>query len=38
RVRYEKMNRSYPGLLMLAAAVIVFRKIKRQNQPNIIYG
>jgi transposase len=37
-VRYEKMERSYLGLLMLAAAVIVFRKIKRQNQPNIIYG
>ena len=37
-VRYEKMARSYMGLLMLAAAVIVFRKIKRQNQPNIIYG
>lgn len=37
-VRYEKMDRSYRGLLMLAAAVIVFRKIKRQNQPNIIYG
>jgi len=37
-VRYEKMERSYLGLLMLAASVIVFRKIKRQNQPNIIYG
>ena len=37
-VRYEKMARSYMGLLMLAAAVIVFRKIKRQNHPNIIYG
>jgi len=37
-VRYEKMDRSYLGLLMLAAAVIVFRKIKLQNQPNIIYG
>lgn len=37
-VRYEKMDRSYLGLLMLAASVIVFRKIKRQNKPNIIYG
>jgi putative transposase len=37
-VRYEKMDRSYLGLLRLTAAVIVFRKIKRQNQPNIIYG
>jgi hypothetical protein len=31
-VRYEKLARSYLGLLMLAAAVIVFRKIKRQNK------
>jgi transposase len=37
-VRYEKMGRSYLGLLMLAAAIIVFRKIKRKNQSNIIYG
>lgn len=37
-VRYEKMARSYLGLVLLAAAVIVFRKIKRQNQPDIIYG
>jgi len=37
-VRYEKMDRSYLGLLMLAASIIVFRKIKRQNKPNIIYG
>jgi transposase len=37
-VRYEKMDRSYLGLLMLAAAIIVLRKIKRQNQRNIIYG
>jgi hypothetical protein len=32
------MGRSYLGLLMLAAAIIVFRKIKRKNQSNIIYG
>ncbi|MDO9207015.1 MAG: IS5/IS1182 family transposase, partial [Methylobacter sp.] len=37
-VRYEKMDRSYLGLLMLAASVIVLRKIKRQNKGNIIYG
>jgi transposase len=37
-VRYEKMDRGYLGLLMLAAAIIVLRKIKRQNQGNIIYG
>jgi len=37
-VRYEKMDRSYLGLLMLAASVIVLRKIKRENQGNIIYG
>lgn len=37
-VRYEKMDRSYLGLLMLAAAVIVFRKIRLKDQPNIIYG
>lgn len=37
-VRYEKMQRSYLGLLMLAASVIVLRKIKRQNKGNIIYG
>lgn len=37
-VRYEKMERSYRGLLMLAASVIVSRKIKRQNKSNIIYG
>lgn len=37
-VRYEKMERSYLGLLMLAASVIVLRKIKRENQGNIIYG
>lgn len=37
-VRYEKMDRSYLGLLMLAAAIIVLRKIKRPNQGNIIYG
>jgi transposase-like protein len=36
--RYEKMDRSYLGLFMLAAAIIVLRKIKRQNQQNIIYG
>jgi transposase len=37
-VRYEKMDLSYLGLLMLAAVVIVFRKIKQQDQSNIIYG
>lgn len=37
-VRYEKMDRSYLGLLMLAASVIVLRKIKRKDQGNIIYG
>jgi putative transposase len=37
-VRYEKMDRSYLGLVMLAASVIVLRKIKRLNQGNIIYG
>jgi len=37
-VRYEKMERSYLGLLMLAASVIVLRKIKRKDQGNIIYG
>ena len=37
-VRYEKMDRSYLGLLMLAASVIVLRKINRKNQGNIIYG
>jgi transposase len=37
-VRYEKMERSYLGLLMLAASVIVLRKINRKNQGNIIYG
>jgi putative transposase len=37
-VRYEKMDRSYLGLVMLAASVIVLRKIKRLNQRNIIYG
>jgi hypothetical protein len=37
-VRYEKMDRSYLGLLMLAASVIVLRKIKPENQGNIIYG
>lgn len=37
-VRYEKMDRSYLGLLMLAASIIVLRKIKRENQGSIIYG
>jgi putative transposase len=37
-VRYEKMDRSYLGLLMLTASVIVLRKIKRKDQGNIIYG
>jgi hypothetical protein len=32
------MERSYLGLLMLAASVIVLRKIKRQNKSNVIYG
>jgi hypothetical protein len=32
------MDRSYLGLLMLAASVIVLRKIKRKGQGNIIYG
>jgi hypothetical protein len=30
------MDRSYLGLFMLAAAIIVLRKIKQPNQPNII--
>ena len=37
-VRYEKMDRSYLGLLMLVASVIVLRKISRKDQGNIIYG
>jgi putative transposase len=37
-VRYEKMDRSCLGLLMLAASVIVLRKINPKNQRNIIYG
>jgi transposase len=37
-VRYEKMDRSYLGLLMLAASVIVLRKIRPKNQVHIIYG
>jgi len=36
-VRYEKTHRSYLGLLMLAASVIVLRKIKRENKGNIIW-
>ena len=37
-VRHEKMGRRCLGLLMLAASVIVLRKIKRKDQGNIIYG
>jgi putative transposase len=37
-VRYEKMDRSYLGLLMLAASVIVLRKINRKDLGDIIYG
>jgi putative transposase len=37
-VRYEKTHRSYLGLLMFAASIIVLRKIKRENMGNIIYG
>lgn len=37
-IRYEKMDRSYLGLLMPAASVIVLRKIEPQNMSNIIYG
>lgn len=37
-VRFEKLARSYLGLLQLAAAVIVLRKIKRKDKANIIYG
>ncbi|MDD5460257.1 MAG: transposase [Methylococcales bacterium] len=37
-MRYEKMDRSYLGLVMLAASIIVLRKINRKDLPNIIYG
>ena len=37
-VRYEKKERSFLGLLMIAASIIVLRKIKRENKGNIIYG
>jgi putative transposase len=36
-VRYEKTHRSYLGLLMFAASIIVLRKIKRENMGNIIF-
>lgn len=35
-VRYEKIDRSYMALLMLASAIIIFRKVPRKI--NIIYG
>lgn len=35
-VRYEKLHRSFVALNHLAAAIIVFRKIRYDN--NIIYG
>jgi hypothetical protein len=35
-VRYEKLERSFLALHHLAAAIIVYRKIK--TQINIIYG
>lgn len=37
-VRYEKKERSFLGLLMIVASIIVLRKIKRENKGNIIYG
>lgn len=37
-VRYEKTDRSYLGLLMLAAAIITFRKVNAPGKPNVIYG
>ena len=36
-VRYEKLDRSYLGLLMLAATIIVLRKIRPHNKNNLIY-
>ena len=35
-VRFEKMDRSYLALIMLAAAIITFRKVP--GKTNIIYG
>jgi transposase len=35
-VRYEKTDRSYMALVMIAAAIIAFRKV--QGETNIIYG
>ncbi|GHU11274.1 hypothetical protein FACS1894185_4220 [Betaproteobacteria bacterium] len=35
-VRYEKTDRSYTALVMIASAIIAFRKVK--GEMNIIYG
>ncbi|MDR1351101.1 MAG: IS5/IS1182 family transposase, partial [Zoogloeaceae bacterium] len=35
-VRYEKTHRSYMALVMIASAIIAFRKVK--GKMNIIYG
>lgn len=35
-VRYEKTDRSYKALVMIAAAIIAFRKVS--GKTNIIYG
>jgi transposase len=35
-VRYEKTDRSYMALMMIASAIIAFRKVPGQS--NIIYG
>ncbi|GHU27847.1 hypothetical protein AGMMS50256_08570 [Betaproteobacteria bacterium] len=35
-VRYEKTDRSYMALVMIASAIIAFRKVK--GEMNIIYG
>ena len=37
-VRYEKKDRNYRALLMLASAIIALRMIHRPEQPNLIYG
>ena len=37
-VRYEKKDRNYRALLMLASAIIALRMIRRPEQPNLIYG
>lgn len=37
-VRFEKTDRSYRALLMLACAIIAFRKAATEGAPNIIYG